>query len=171
MVRSDIPGLYRMESHSNRFIKINIIYCSMFEKILIATDGSPHSQRAAKAGIDLAKLSGGKVTALHVVDLDRFLGDMSYNIADKVVEGTKSRMKSEGEAAIKQVEELAKSAGVPVEKKMAEGHPADEILKAAASMDTVVIGSIGRRGMSKFLLGSVAEKVVRNSKVPVMVVY
>jgi nucleotide-binding universal stress UspA family protein len=143
----------------------------MFEKILIATDGSPHSQRAAKAGIDLAKLAGGKVTALHVVDLDRFLGDMSYNIADKVVEGTRARMNSEGEAATKQIEELAKSAGVPVEKKTIEGHPADEILKAAASMDTVVIGSIGRRGMGKFLLGSVAEKVVRNSKVPVMVVY
>jgi len=143
----------------------------MFEKILIATDGSAHSQRAAKAGIDLAKLAGGKVTVLHVMDLDRFLGDMSYNIADKVVEGTRARMKSEGEAAIKPVEDLAKAAGVPIEKKMVEGHPADEVLKASASMDTIVIGSIGRRGMDKFLLGSVAEKVVRNSKIPVMVVY
>jgi nucleotide-binding universal stress UspA family protein len=143
----------------------------MFEKILIATDGSTHSQRAAKAAIDLAKLAGGRVTVLHVVDLDRFLGDMSYNIADKVVDGTRTRMKSEGEAAVKPIEDMAKAAGVPVEKILVEGHPADEVLKASASMDTVVIGSIGRRGMNKFLLGSVAETVVRNSKIPVMVVY
>jgi nucleotide-binding universal stress UspA family protein len=102
----------------------------MFEKILIATDGSKHSERAAKIGVDLAKLSGGKVTA------------------------------------------LAKKSGVPVERKFIEGHPAEEILKVAEDtpMDVIVIGSIGKTGMSKFLLGSVADKVVRHSRVPVLVI-
>jgi nucleotide-binding universal stress UspA family protein len=143
----------------------------MFEKILIATDGSEHSVRAAKKGIDLAKLSSGTVTAVYVVDPNRALSDVSFNIADDVLEGLKQSMMAEGDKATSSVEESAKAAGVPVDKKVVEGNPAEEILKISEGMDVVVMGSVGRTGLSKFLLGSVAEKVVRNSKVPVMVVY
>ena len=52
-----------------------------------------------------------------------------------------------------------------------EGNPAEEILKMAGGMNLVVMGSVDRTGLSKFLLGSPTEKVVRNSKAPVMVVY
>jgi nucleotide-binding universal stress UspA family protein len=143
----------------------------MFEKILIATDGSMHSIRAAKLAVDLAKLSGGKVTALYVVDVNRALSDVSSNIADEVFEGLKKTMMKEGEEATKSVEESAKLANVPIDKKVVEGNPAEEILKMAGGMDVVVMGSIGRTGLGKFLLGSVTDKVVRNSKVPVLVVY
>jgi len=143
----------------------------MFEKILVATDGSVHSVRAATTGIDLAKLSGGKVTALYVVDVNRALSDVSSNIADEVFEGLKKTMMKEGEEATKLVEESAKLANVPIDKKVVEGNPAEEILKMAGGMDVVVMGSIGRTGLGKFLLGSVTDKVVRNSKVPVLVVY
>jgi len=85
----------------------------------------------------MAKHSGGSVTALDVVDIDRDLSDVSANIANEVV----------------------------------EGNPAEEILKMAGGMNLVVMGSVGRTGLSKFLLGSATEKVVRNSKAPVMVVY
>lgn len=142
----------------------------MFEEILIATDGSEHSLQAAKTGIDLAKLSGGRVTALYVVD-PGVLSDVSHNIVDDVVEGMRRSMMKEAEKAMTFVEELAKAAGVPVEKKIVEGNPAPEILKMSKGMDVVVVGSIGSTGLSKYLLGSVAEKVVRNSEVPVMVVY
>jgi nucleotide-binding universal stress UspA family protein len=143
----------------------------MFEKILVATDGSVHSVRAAKTGIDLAKLSGGKVTALYVVDVNRALSDVGSNIADEVFEGLKKTMMKEGEVATKSVEESAKLANITAEKKVVEGSPAEEILKMAEGMDVVVMGSIGRTGLGKFLLGSVTDKVVRNSKVPVLVVY
>ncbi|MCR3884148.1 universal stress protein [Methanotrichaceae archaeon M04Ac] len=143
----------------------------MFEKILIATDGSEHSVRAAKKGIDLAKLSSGTVTVVYVVDPNRALSDVSFNIADDVLEGLKQSMMVEGDKATSSVEESAKAVGVPVDKKVVEGNPAEEILKISEGMDVVVMGSVGRTGLSKFLLGSVAEKVVRNSKVPVMVVY
>lgn len=142
----------------------------MFEEILIATDGSEHSVQAAKKGIDLAKLSGGRVTALYVVD-PGVLSDVSHNIVDEVVEGMRRSMMKEAEKATTFVEELAKAAGVPAEKKIVEGNPAPEILKMSKGMDVVVVGSIGSTGLSKYLLGSVAEKVVRNSEVPVMVVY
>jgi len=143
----------------------------MFEKILIATDGSEHSKRAAKAGVELAKLSGGNVIALYVVDVNRALSDISSNIADEVFEGYRKTVMEEGEEATKYVEESAKMAGVPAERKVVEGNPAEEILKISGGSDVVVMGSIGRTGLSKFLLGSVTEKVIRNSKVPVMVVY
>jgi nucleotide-binding universal stress UspA family protein len=143
----------------------------MFESILIATDGSVHSIRAARAGIEIAKLSGGKVTGLYVVDANRPLSDVSSNIVDEVFEGLKKTMMKEGEEATKYVEESAKMANVTAEKKIVEGNPAEEILKMSEGMDVVVMGSIGRTGLDKYLLGSVTDKVVRNSKVPVLVVY
>ena len=147
----------------------------MFEKILIATDGSKHSERAAKFGIDLAALTGGKVTAIYVIDQGKMIapvGEISFNIADEVIEGIRAALQSESKAAIKHVEDLAKQANVPFEGRVAEGNPTDEILKVAAEapMDVIVIGSIGKTGLEKFLMGSVAEKVVRNSSVPVIVV-
>jgi nucleotide-binding universal stress UspA family protein len=148
-----------------------LIVIKMFEKILIATDGSEHSKRAAKKAVDMAKLSGGGVTAIYVVDANRSLSDVSANIANEVVEGFRRTMMKEGEDATKYVEEVAKLAGVTAEKKVVEGNPAEEILKTSEGMDVVVMGSVGRTGFSKFLLGSVTDKVVRNSKVPVMVVY
>ncbi|HPJ31154.1 MAG TPA: universal stress protein [Methanothrix sp.] len=143
----------------------------MFERILIATDGSEHSKKAAKKAVDMAKLAGGKVTAIYVVDPNRALSDVSANIADEILMGFKRAMEEEGEAATRYVEEAAKMAEVPAEKKILEGNPAEVILKTAEGMDLVVMGSVGKTGLSKFLLGSVTDKVVRNSKVPVMVVY
>lgn len=146
----------------------------MFEKILIATDGSGHSEKAADIAIEIAKVSKGKVTALYVIDIGKeyATGDITYNIADEVIEAMRSSLKKQGEDATRSVEEKAKKAGVTVERKVIEGHPASDILKMAqdSKMDLIVIGSIGVTGLNKFLLGSVAEKVVRNSRVPVMVV-
>ncbi|GEM_PF-4966118 len=51
----------------------------MFERILIATDGSDHSKKAAKKRVDMAKFAGGEVTALHVVDSNRTLSGVSAN--------------------------------------------------------------------------------------------
>jgi nucleotide-binding universal stress UspA family protein len=146
----------------------------MFENILVATDGSKHSEKAAENAFEMAKLSKGKVTALYVADTGRYAaaGDLSYNIADEVIRGMKSAVLAEGESAIKRIEEMAKKAGVPFEGKAIEGHPADDILNFAgrSGIDLIVMGGIGKTGLEKFLLGSVAEKVVRNSKIPVMVV-
>lgn len=146
----------------------------MFENVLIATDGSKHSENAARAGLDLAKLAGGRVTALYVVDRSRILapsGEVSFNIADEVIEGIRKGLMKEGEAATQQIEDLARAAGLTVEKMIVEGNPAEEILRIGNGMDAIVIGSIGRTGLDRFLLGSVAEKVVRNSNVPVLVVH
>ncbi len=147
----------------------------MFKKILIATDGSKHSQKAAEKGIEMAKLSNGAVTAIYVVDIAKEyapIGDVSFNIANEVVEGVRNSLMKKGEEATKIVEEMAKKAGIPAQKVVLEGHPASDIMKFAqdSQMDLIVIGSIGVTGLDRFLMGSVAEKIVRNSKMPVLVV-
>jgi len=146
----------------------------VFERILIATDGSKHSEKAAEKGIEMAKLSQGTITAVYVVDIGKeyAIGDMSLNVTDDIIAGIRSSLQKQGESATKQIEEMAKTAGVPVERRVLEGHPAEDILKLAedSKMSLIVVGSIGVTGLDKFLLGSVTEKVVRNSKVPVLVV-
>jgi len=148
----------------------------MLQKILIATDGSKHSESASEAGIEMARLFQGSVTALNVVDPSKVYGPMgdmlSSKLANELIEGVRSSLRSQGEAAARRVEERARLAGVLARSLVIEGNPADEIMKLAReeNMDLIVLGSIGVTGLEKFLLGSVAEKVVRNSKVPVLVV-
>lgn len=149
---------------------------SMFENILIATDGSKHSEHAAQMGIELAKLSKGKVTAIYVADVGRYfvpISDVGFNMASGAIDSIRSSILKSGETALTSIEDIAKNAGVPIESKVIEGRPAEDIIKLAedSKMDVIVMGSIGKTGIEKFLLGSVAEKVVRGSKVPVLIVH
>lgn len=149
---------------------------SMFENILIATDGSKHSEHAAKMGIELAKLSKGKVTAVYIADVGRYfvpISDVGFNVSSGATDSIRTSVIKSGEIAVKNIEDIAKDAGVASEAKIIEGRPAEDIIKMAeeSKMDVIIIGSIGKTGIEKFLLGSVAEKVVRNSKVPVLVVH
>jgi len=140
----------------------------MFEKILVATDGSEHGLKAAKVAVELAKLSGGKVTAIYVADTSR----TAHLPDDMLIFSIRELLFKEGKEAVDQVEKLAKDAGVNFESTVAEGSPGSEIISYAekAGMDIIVVGAVGRTGLDRFLLGSVAEKVVRNSKIPVLTV-
>ena len=77
-----------------------------------------------------------------------------------------------GEKATLSVNELAREAGVTSERLLVDGNPPSEILRIAEDkkIDVIVMGSIGKTGLEKFLMGSVAEKVVHNSKLPVLIV-
>ena len=147
----------------------------MFKKLLIATDGSKPSEHAARVGIDLAALTGGTVKAVYVVDKGRTLENVDISgieLSKDVIDGARLGLQKEGRIATEYVEKLARASGVNIQTKVAIGYPAEAILKSAdeSQMDAIVIGSKGRTGLSKILLGSVAEKVVRNSKIPVVVV-
>lgn len=147
----------------------------MFEKILVAIDGSTHSERAAAGGIEMARLYGSVVTVLYVVDISKEyapLGDLVSKVVEDPFAAMRDTLKKQGDEAIKRIEEMAKTAGVPAERKIIEGYPADAIISIAEkeNMDLIVVGYIGVSGLERFLLGSVADKVVRNSKVPVLVV-
>jgi len=140
----------------------------MFEKILVATDGSEHGYRAARVALELGKISGGKVTAIYVADTVK----TSHLPDDMLLFSIRELLLKEGREALKQVESLAQEKGVAFESLVVEGNPGSEIIRSAeaSGMDIIILGAVGRTGLDKFLLGSVAEKVVRNSKIPVLTV-
>lgn len=91
---------------------------------------------------------------------------------DASMEGLKKILELEGDKAIRSIEEKAAIKGLNVRKWIMEGQPAKEILRLAEeqSFDLIVMGTLGRSGIEKFLLGSVADKVIRGSKIPVLIV-
>ncbi len=140
----------------------------LFRKILIATDGSEYTKNAVDYGIDIAKNSGAKLHAIYVVDTAAFASIPM----DAAWESMYELLRQEGDLAIKYVTERAEPEGVEVEGNLVEGHPADEIIKFSEKneISLIVMGTLGKSGLDRFLLGSVAEKVVRNSRIPVLVV-
>jgi nucleotide-binding universal stress UspA family protein len=139
-----------------------------FQKIMIATDGSDCSMLAAGKGIELARLSGGNVYAVYVVStnysssvgVDFYWGEIY------------EAFKKYGENAVNKIKEMGERVGVNVEPILLEGHPADELIRYAEEeeMDIVIMGTIGKTGLDRLLLGSVTGNLVRHSRVPVMVV-
>jgi nucleotide-binding universal stress UspA family protein len=153
----------------------------MFKQILIATDGSKHAERAAKYGIELAQLTKGKLLILYVADTNRYLpaggfapplGDVNPYVGDEVFIELRDFVLSEGKKATQRIEDVARKSGVPSEMMVVEGHPPSEILRVAKedNADIIVMGSVGKSGLEKILLGSVAEKVVRSSIIPVLLI-
>lgn len=139
-----------------------------YRNIVIATDGSENSQRAVSYGIEIAKLSGATVHALYVVDTTSF----SSIPMDAGWEAMYETLRREGEKAISEVKKHGEASGVEVREILLEGHPSNEIIDFAENnnADLIVVGTLGKTGLDRFLMGSVAEKIVRGSKVPVLVV-
>lgn len=140
----------------------------LYKKILIATDGSEYTKNAVDYGIDLAKNTEAKLHAVYVVDTAAFASIPM----DAAWESMYELLRQEGDEATKTVADKASAEGLDVEKNTIEGHPAEEIIKYAEknSISLIVMGTLGKSGLDRFLLGSVAEKVVRNSKIPVLIV-
>ena len=139
---------------------------SLFNRILIPTDGSEYTKAAIEKGIHLAKLSNAKVTAMYVVDQTSFVNFPM----DSTIVNVYSLLEKEGNDALEYVKAKGIEEGVDVTTKMDEGSPVKKIVEASKDHDLVVMGTLGRTGMSKLLLGSVAERVVRHAHCPVLVV-
>jgi nucleotide-binding universal stress UspA family protein len=134
---------------------------------MIATDGSKPARKAIEKGIYLTKITGAKLYTVYVI-LPTVHSARDFGWEKAAME----HFRSEGQIATAFVEELAKAAGIEIESVLLEGHPADEIVKFAAQndIDMIVMGTLGKTGVDRFLDGSVAENVIRHSKIPVLVV-
>ena len=139
-----------------------------FEKILIATDGSMRVTRAIDVAIAFAKLTGAKLYAVYVVDTQHIEHPIRGLPGTDVVQ----LMHKRGEEAIKKVKLEAELKNVEFEGAVIEGYPAEAIIEFALEkkVDLIVMGTLGRTGLNRFLIGSVAEKVVRSSPIPVLTV-
>lgn len=139
---------------------------SIYQHILIPTDGSEYTKAAASHGLALAKLTGADVTALFVIDVSTI---MTFPLGPALPDLTPV-LEDEGKKAVEFVRAEGERMGVKVIAKIELGSPASTIIKDSEKFDLVVMGTLGRSGVSKLLLGSVAEKVIRFAQCPVLVV-
>lgn len=145
----------------------------MFKHVLIPVDRSAVSIKAAKAGIQMAKRLGAEISVYHGVDpLDRYYGDEGIAINPNMLKTLKKRVLQEGQRVLSEVEAIAEKAGVPCDTVLDEPvSAADGILNAAKKQkcDAIFIGSRGHGAIKSLLLGSVTQKVLAQSKLPVLV--
>ena len=143
----------------------------MFKKILVPTDGSPLSEKSAKAALEFAAAQGASVVGLAVAELYPFMlmpeagamVDLSTyeELQDKSAQQAMARLKA-----------MAADVKVPCEVVSTRGvHPYEEIINTAKdkSCDLIWMGSHGRKGLDKLLLGSETQRVLSHSTIPVMV--
>jgi nucleotide-binding universal stress UspA family protein len=149
---------------------------NIFRNIMIATDGSECSKKVVDKGIEFARFSGGTVCAVYVVST-AYISAMDGSYSSSIdmfpyFEAMHDALKKQGQQAIDYVKELGAKKSVNVESVLLEGNPSEELIRYAEKekMDIVIMGTIGKTGLDRMLLGSVAGNVVRHSKVPVMVV-
>jgi nucleotide-binding universal stress UspA family protein len=137
-----------------------------FNRILIPTDGSEYTKEAIKKGLELAKVLDAEVTALYVVDQTSFINFPM----DSTIVSVYTLLEKEGKDAVDYVKSEGAKLGINVNIKIEEGSPPRKIMEISKQFDLIVMGTLGRTGVSKLLLGSVAEKVVRFAECPVLVV-
>ena len=143
----------------------------LYKRILLPTDGSKYSDKSEKHALALAAANNAEIIALSVVE-----NSFSLNLPDSdTISEVNQLLKSETEKNLNKVERLRDEEGLDVKitKKVAEGSPARVILETSEeeNIDLVVIGSSGKTGFDKFLMGSVAEKVVKSAKCSVLVIH
>jgi nucleotide-binding universal stress UspA family protein len=138
----------------------------MYDEILVPTDGSPAAEAALDHAIDLASTYGARLHALYIVDAAAFSSVEAG--AELVVDA----LEEEGQRAVERVHDAGAEAGVDVVASVQSGSASKSILRYVDDndVDLVVMGTHGRRGVERFLLGSVTERVVRSADVPVMTV-
>ena len=143
----------------------------MAGKLVVAVDGSPGSERALQAAIDLAKTTGSVLTIAHIIEWSPF----SFHTPDELAERHKRREEELDRAkdvVLGPSEAAAKAAGVKCDAVVRHGHPAETLAKIAEENGASQIFT-GRKGHSKIgtlLFGSVAASLVQISPVPVTVV-
>lgn len=142
-------------------------------KMLIATDGSKFSKKAADYGLSLAKKLGYDVLGLYVVNL-KSLEIFAIGHHDDIggYEAADRELTHEGEVALGYITAKGTELGVTLSNRLVRGHPAEEIIGIARQedMEMIVLGNLGKTGVEHMLMGSVSETVVRRAPCPVLVV-
>lgn len=143
----------------------------MFKHILVPVDGSSTGLGAVAKAIELAKVFDSWITLVHVIDQYPFVGigtDYAFGQTEYITAAT-----SNANQALQAAENHVNAAGLRCTRQVIEGHVMEDgILQAAktANADLIVMGSHGRHGIEKLLLGSVTQRVLSHTTLPVLVV-
>ena len=142
-----------------------------YHNILVPVDGSETAYAAVAKAVEFAKAFGSKVTVVQVLSLDPYIAAeyISANQTNDLIERARTAIVESLEAAKAKFHEQ----GIEVETKLLEGQVVHrEIVKAAedSHADLIIIGSHGRTGFKKLFLGSVAQSLLGESHIPVLIV-
>jgi nucleotide-binding universal stress UspA family protein len=145
----------------------------MYGRILVPIDGSPTADRGLDEAITLARLNGGSIRLLHVLDVLVFV--TGFETGATYTNTVLPALRQHCDRILTAGRERVAAAGVPVETEVAEcfaRRPSDVIVEQADAWpaDLIVLGTHGRRGVNRALLGSDAEQVLRIAPVPVLLV-
>jgi nucleotide-binding universal stress UspA family protein len=143
----------------------------LFSKILVGLDGSEYSLKALDFAIDLAKRYQSQLLLVHVVIRQIY----AINPPEAgILAGTAiiRELEAEGKGILAKGEEAVKAHGLPVETRLKQGVPAEELLRTAVEdkVDLIVVGSRGLSQVKAFLLGSVSDKISHHAKCPTLIV-
>lgn len=149
------------------------------KKILIAIDYNPTAQNIAQTGYSLAKSMNAQVTLLHVVadytyysslDYSPILGFDSFSNLGMIQTNTVTELQNAAKDYLQKIKSFL--ADDAIQTMIKDGDSGDSILDAAkeTNADIIVMGSHSRHGLDKILMGSVAEKVLRNSRIPLFII-
>ena len=145
----------------------------MFKHILIPTDGSPLSAKAIAAGIALAKESGARITGYHVLEaVPARLYAFPYRGEEQAIAEFEERRQQAARKHVADIARAARKQGVKFAPVVQTARtPYEGIVKAAQEhdCDLILMSSHGRRGLARLAIGSVTDKVIQLSKVPVLV--
>jgi len=149
----------------------------MYHKILLPTDGSKYAEKAATHAIWIASKSDAEIIVLNVIETSSLVGLPAEDLIVRIRE----MLKEEGRRSLERISELVTESEkeqqmkteIKITLKTEEGSPADSILKTIEkeNVDLVVMGTSGKHGLDRFLLGSVTEKVVRSAPCSVLAVH
>ncbi|WP_440769714.1 universal stress protein [Natronorubrum sp. DTA28] len=147
----------------------------MYDTILVPTDGSDVATNAVHHAIDLAEKYDAAVHALYVVDTSAMDISLGTEQVDRIRQGRYDEMPEVQERANKATGSVASQArerGLEVTESVVAGQPHARIADYADNhdVDLIVMGSAGRGGVKRVLLGSVAERTLRTTDIPVLVV-
>ena len=142
----------------------------MYDRILIATDGSAKSRVAVEHGIELAKSVGAGVLGVYVVNEVVVASAVRQLGADK--KEIEEKLQTQGEKALAEIKKMGEAEGVTVDTLIRYGAPANMVIDIARTEDAdlIVMGSHGESGVTKLLIGSVVQKVLYWAACPVLVV-
>jgi nucleotide-binding universal stress UspA family protein len=145
----------------------------VYRNIMLAVDGSKSSKRATEEAIRIARIANAPIHAVYVIDKSALFNYGGYYDPQALIDA----LRTDGRAALAQVHEALGAAGVTGDEEMIETEGiADDIstclLRTADKMkaDVVVMGTHGRRGVARLVIGSVAERFLRFATCPVMLV-
>lgn len=143
----------------------------MFDRILTPTDGSSAAKPAVETALDLAEIHDASLYILYIVDQPTSVAGTGEGVPG--LNNLLNALEKDGHETTTAIADRATDRGIEVRTAVQRGNPHEDILVHATEhdIDLIVMGTHGRTGIKRALLGSVTENVVRHSKIPVLTVH